>query len=111
MCIYDPRLVSYFKSSPLGQPPENFLKDNFEDQGSIQQTTDMAAEMSALRNDANARRQRLQQSLLTGLATAPIGAYSNCARLRDDMLAELSEDEVEYVQIHACGHIGKVPPT
>ena len=61
----------------MGQPPKDFLKDNFEDQGSIQQTTDIAAEMSALSNDANARRQRLQQSLLTGLATAPIGAYSN----------------------------------
>ena len=76
VCIYDPRLVSNFKSSPVGKPPENFLRDNFEDRGSIQQVTEMAAEISALSGDANTRRQRLQQSLLAGLAAAPIGAYS-----------------------------------
>ena len=53
------------------------MKDNFEDQGSIQQTTDMAAEMSAFSNDTNSRCQTLKHALLTGLAIATIGAYSN----------------------------------
>ena len=76
VCIYDDRLVADFKSKPVVGPPPNFLQNNFEDQGTIPQVSEMAADLEALVHDPEARRRRLQESLLTGLATAPVGQYS-----------------------------------
>ena len=76
VCIYDPRLVEKFTNSEISTMPDNFIKDNFEDMGKIQQVSDMADELSQLSGDPDARRQKLQESLLLGLSTAPIGQYS-----------------------------------
>ncbi|RPD82709.1 hypothetical protein L226DRAFT_35401 [Lentinus tigrinus ALCF2SS1-7] len=58
VCIYDPRI------------------DNFEDQGKIQQVSALATEMTQA-PDTEARRRKLQEALLCGLVTAPIGQYSS----------------------------------
>ncbi|KAI0370069.1 hypothetical protein BV20DRAFT_1075995 [Pilatotrama ljubarskyi] len=76
VCIYDPRLVETFRNSPLSQPPEGFLKDNFEDQGKIEQVTEVAAQMSRMAADPDARRVKLQHALLSDVSLPPIGAYS-----------------------------------
>ncbi|KAI1786799.1 RNA dependent RNA polymerase-domain-containing protein [Ganoderma leucocontextum] len=74
--IYDDRLVTTFCTSPLTQEPSNFIKDNFEDMGTIQQVTDLAADLAGLANDPNAHRRKLQESLLLGLSIPPVGLYS-----------------------------------
>ncbi|KAI0701242.1 RNA dependent RNA polymerase-domain-containing protein [Cerioporus squamosus] len=76
VCIYDPRIVEPFKNSEIFTAPENFLKDNFEDQGKIQQVSALTSEM-AQAADPDMRRQKLQEALLCGLITAPIGQYSS----------------------------------
>ncbi|KAI0352282.1 hypothetical protein OH77DRAFT_1428830 [Trametes cingulata] len=76
VCIYDPRLVHTFKNSPLSQPPAGFLKDNFEDQGKIEQVTEVAAQMARMTNSPDARRMKLQHALLSDVSLPPVGAYS-----------------------------------
>ncbi|KAI0756131.1 RNA dependent RNA polymerase-domain-containing protein [Daedaleopsis nitida] len=76
VCIYDPRLVESFQNSEISEAPDNFLKDNFEDQGKIQQVSEMADELGRLASDPDARRSKLQDCLLLGLANPPIGPYS-----------------------------------
>ncbi|PIL31184.1 RNA-dependent RNA polymerase [Ganoderma sinense ZZ0214-1] len=74
--IYDERLVNDFRTPPLTREPPNFIKDNFEDMGTIQQVNDLATDLTGLVNDPNEHRRRLQQSLLLGLTLPPIGIYS-----------------------------------
>ncbi|KAI0829054.1 RNA dependent RNA polymerase-domain-containing protein [Trametes gibbosa] len=76
VCIYDPRLVQGFKNAPLAQQPENFLKDNFEDQGTIEQVAAVAMQMNQMVNDPDARRKKLQDALLSDISQPLIGAYS-----------------------------------
>lgn len=76
VCIYDPRLVDSFVNSPISHEPDNFMKANFEDLGNIQQVSEMADELEQLKGDPDARRQRLQESLLLGLSNPPVGQYS-----------------------------------
>ena len=57
--------------------PDNFLQENFEDQGEIQQVSDMAKELDELSHDPDARRQKLQEALLCGLSNAPVAQYSS----------------------------------
>ena len=76
MCIYDPRLVASFQNSPFEEQPKDFLEENFEDKGTIQRVSDMAAELAQHTNDPEFGRQKLQDCLLTGLTMAPIGPYS-----------------------------------
>ncbi len=76
VCIYDPRIVEPFENSKLFTAPDNFLKDNFEDQGRIQQVSALTTEMEQSA-DPDARRGKLQEALLCGLVTAPIGQYSS----------------------------------
>lgn len=77
VCIYDPRIVDNFQNSAISHMPENFLQDNFEDQGDIQQVSDLAQELDELSYNPDARRQKLQEALLSGLSNAPIGQYSS----------------------------------
>ena len=44
--------------------------------GKIQQVKDLAAELAGLAHDPNAHRRKLQESLLLGLSTPPVGLYS-----------------------------------
>ena len=74
--IYDEKLVSNFRTPPLTQEPPDFIKDNFEDLGTIQQVSDLAEELVGLAKDPNAHRRKLQESLLLGLSAPPIGLYS-----------------------------------
>ncbi|RDX50511.1 hypothetical protein OH76DRAFT_1348782 [Lentinus brumalis] len=76
VCIYDPRIVESFENSKIFTAPDNFLKDNFEDQGKIQQVSALTTEMDQSA-DPDARRGKLQEALLCGLVTAPIGQYSS----------------------------------
>ena len=76
VCIYDPRIVKRFANSELVTAPESFLKVNFEDQGKIQQVSALVTEMDQA-VDSEARRRKLQEALLCGLTTAPIGLYSS----------------------------------
>ncbi|KAI0640255.1 RNA dependent RNA polymerase-domain-containing protein [Trametes polyzona] len=76
VCIYDPRLVADFRNSPLAVQPPNFLKDNFEDQGTIEQVAAVAAKMLEMANDPDGRRKKLQNALLSDLSRPLVGAYS-----------------------------------
>lgn len=73
--IYDDRLVKDFRATPRTELPPNFMK-NFEDKGTIKQVSDLHSELVRLANDPDARRQKLQDSLLSGLFIPPIGIYS-----------------------------------
>ena len=76
-CIYDPRLVESFRSTlSFERPTQNFFKDNFEDQGVVQQVSAMSEELQNLAYDPTARRKKLQNSLLIGLVAAPFSQYS-----------------------------------
>ncbi|KAL7284967.1 hypothetical protein ACG7TL_000056 [Trametes sanguinea] len=76
VCIYDPRIVASFNNPPLTTPEKDFLRNNFEDQGKIEQVAAIASDMSRMDQDADARRKRLQAALLSDVAQPPIGAYS-----------------------------------
>ncbi|KAI8980566.1 RNA dependent RNA polymerase-domain-containing protein [Trametes punicea] len=76
VCIYDPRIVRDFNNSPLCTAPPNFLSDNFEDQGKIEQVVNMAADMSHMAEGSDQRRKKLQAALLSDVFRPPIGAYS-----------------------------------
>ncbi|KAM5539861.1 hypothetical protein V8D89_006364, partial [Ganoderma adspersum] len=75
--IYDERLVNDFRTPPQTREPPNFIKDNFEDKGTIQQVNDLATELVGLENNPNEHRRKLQESLLLGLSLPPIGLYSH----------------------------------
>ncbi|TBU58167.1 RNA dependent RNA polymerase-domain-containing protein [Dichomitus squalens] len=74
--IYDDRLVKDFTTPPVTQEPPDFIKNNFEDMGTIKQVSDLAKDLTQLDNDPDARRRMLQESLLSGLSITPIGMYS-----------------------------------
>ena len=74
--IYDKRLVDEFHTPPLTQEPPNFIQDNFEDMGTIQQVHDLAVDLAHLAHDSDEHRRMLQESLLLGLSLPPIGLYS-----------------------------------
>ncbi|KAH9885398.1 RNA dependent RNA polymerase-domain-containing protein [Cubamyces lactineus] len=76
VCVYDPRLVNAFVTPPLSTQAPDFLKTHFEDQGKIEQVHAVAAEISTMGSDRDARRKRLQGALLSDLSNPPVGAYS-----------------------------------
>ncbi|KAI9067175.1 hypothetical protein FKP32DRAFT_1609566 [Trametes sanguinea] len=76
VCIYDPRIVASFSNPPLTTPDKDFLRNNFEDQGKIEQVAALASDLSKMIQDVDARRKRLQAVLLSDVAQPPIGAYS-----------------------------------
>ena len=74
--IYDRKLVDTFQTPPLTREPPDFIRDNFEDMGTIQQVHDLAVDLAHLAHDSDEHRRMLQESLLLGLSLPPIGLYS-----------------------------------
>ncbi|KAI0673977.1 RNA dependent RNA polymerase-domain-containing protein [Trametes maxima] len=76
VCIYDPNIVNRFRNLPPTKQPDNFIIDNFQDQGKIDQVAAVAAELSRMEGDPDERRKKLQGILLSDITLPPVGAYS-----------------------------------
>ncbi|KAI0652718.1 RNA dependent RNA polymerase-domain-containing protein [Trametes meyenii] len=76
VCIYDPHIVKKFRNLPPTKQLDNFIVDNFQDQGKIEQVAAVAAEMSSITGDPDRRRKKLQGALLSDITLPPVGAYS-----------------------------------